>query len=133
MASKLKKIINIGLDSDDSLSGGLDQSNTKLNTDDIINGSSLRYEGGVESDFGLLTDFSRAAPQFPNRFFPSDAGFDSDILTVVRTDANTFINNVGSKKTFATLGGLTPVELGINVFKSLDSSSSLIDPLNPNA
>ena len=87
----------------------------------------------LESDFGLLSDFSRAAPQFPNRFFPSDAGFDSDILTVIRTDANTFINNVGSKKTFGTLGGLTPVELGINVFKSLDSSSSLIDPLNPNA
>ncbi len=130
----MASIINIGLDSNDSFSGGLDQSNTKINTDDIINGSPLRYEGGVESDFGIVGDFDEntALPQFPNKFFPLNSSFDSDIKSVVgETDAELYINNVGTKRNYARLGP-NPISYHIfNVFNSLDSGAGLIDPLNP--
>ena len=103
MVAKLNKIINIGLDSDDSLRGGLDQSNTKLNTDDLVNGDSVIYENQNELDmFVLPTETSTVLPQKPNRFFPGNATFDSDIKKIVGTnDANHFINSVGSNKNFS--------------------------------
>lgn len=135
MVAKLNKIINIGLDSDDSLSGGLDQSNTKLNTDDLVNGDSVIYENQNELDmFVLPTETSTLLPQKPNRFFPGNATFDSDIKKIVGTnDANHFINSVGSNKNFAKLNNQDPLYYTLNVYKSLDSASTLIDPLNPNA
>jgi len=135
MVAKLNKIINIGLDSDDSLSGGLDQSNTKLNTDDLVNGDSVIYENQNELDmFVLPTETSTVLPQKPNRFFPGNATFDSDIKKIVGTnDANHFINSVGSNKNFAKLNNQDPLYYTLNVYKSLDSASTLIDPLNPNA
>jgi len=135
MVAKLNKIINIGLDSDDSLRGGLDQSNTKLNTDDLVNGDSVIYENQNELDmFVLPTETSTLLPQKPNRFFPGNATFDSDIKKIVGTnDANHFINSVGSNKNFAKLNNQAPLYYSLNVYKSLDSASTLIDPLNPNA
>ena len=135
MVAKLNKVIKIGLDSDDSLSGGLDQSNTKLNTDDLANGDSAIYENQNELDmFVLPTETSTLLPQKPNRFFPGNATFDSDIKKVVGTnDANHFINSVGSNKNFAKLNNQEPLYYSLNVYKSLDSASTLIDPLNPNA
>lgn len=135
MVAKLNKVIKIGLDSDDSLSGGLDQSNTKFNTDDLANGDSAIYENQNELDmFVLPTETSTLLPQKPNRFFPGNATFDSDIKKIVGTnDANHFINNVGSGKNFAKLNNQSPTYYNLNVYKSLDSASSLIDPLNPNA
>tara|TARA_R100000353_G_scaffold26010_4_gene22161 strand:- start:6158 stop:6547 length:390 start_codon:yes stop_codon:yes gene_type:complete len=129
MVAKLNKVIKIGLDSNDSLEGGLDQSNTKINTDDIVNGDSAKYEGGADLDFGLTT-----LAQFPNRFFPGNATFDSDIKKIVGTnDANHFINSVGSAKNFKKLNNQDNNYYTLNVYKSLDSASALIDPLNPNA
>ena len=135
MVAKLNKVFKIGLDSDDSLSGGLDQSNTKLNTDDLANGDSAIYENQNELDmFVLPTETSTILPQKPNRFFPGNATFDSDIKKVVGTnDANHFINSVGSNKNFAKLNNQDPLYYSLNVYKSLDSASALIDPLNPNA
>ena len=128
------KIIKIGLDSNDSLSGGLDTSNTKLNTDDITDGSITRYEGGVDSTFGVVGDFDEntALPQFPNKFFPLNSSFDSDIKGVVGvTDGGVFINNVGTKKNYANLGPNPISYYTFNVYNSLDSGAGLIDPLNP--
>ena len=135
MVAKLNKVIKIGLDSDDSLSGGLDQSNTKLNTDDLANGDSAIYENQNELDmFVLPTETSTLLPQKPNRFFPGNSTFDSDIKKIVGTnDANHFINSVGSGKNFAKLNNQDPLYYNLNVYKSLDSASALIDPLNPNA
>lgn len=135
MVAKLNKVIKIGLDSDDSLSGGLDQSNTKLNTDDLANGDSAIYENQNELDmFVLPTETSTLLPQKPNRFFPGNATFDSDIKKIVGTnDANHFINSIGSNKNFAKLNNQDPLYYNLNVYKSLDSASALIDPLNPNA
>lgn len=136
MVAKLNKVIRIGIDSDDSLSGGSDPFNNKFNTDDLVDGNPLRYEGGVESDFGLLSDFSRSTPQFPNRFFPSTALLDSDIYSTVygpSGDANHYINNVGTGKNYLRLDNKISSYYTLNVYKSLDSASSLIDPLNPNA
>lgn len=135
MVAKLNKVIKIGLDSDDSLSGGLDQSNTKLNTDDLVNGDSAIYENQNELDmFVLPTETSTLLPQKPNRFFPGNATFDSDIKKIVGTnDANHFINSIGSNKNFAKLNNQDPLYYNLNVYKSLDSASALIDPLNPNA
>lgn len=135
MVAKLNKVIKIGLDSNDSLEGGLDQSNTKFNTDDILNGDSNIYENRNASDeFVLSTETTSILPQKPNRFFPGNATFDSDIKAIVGTnDANHFINNVGSNKNFAKLNGQDPIYYILNVYKSLDSTSALIDPLNPNA
>jgi len=133
MVAKLNKVIKIGLDSDDSLSGGLDQSNTKFNTDDLANGDSAIYENQNELDmFVLPTETSTLLPQKPNRFFPGNATFDSDIKKIVGTnDANHFINNVGTVKKYANLGTNPITYYTFNVYNSLDSGAGLIDPLNP--
>lgn len=136
MVAKLNKVIRVGIDSDDNLIGGSDPLNNKFNTDDLTDGNPLRYEGGVESDFGLLSDFSRSTPQFPNKFLPNNVLFDSDINSVVSgpsNDANHYINNVGTGKDYLRLNNKISSYYILNVYKSLDSGSSLIDPLNPNA
>lgn len=128
------KIIKIGLDSNDSLSGGLDTSNTKFNTDNLIDGNITRYERGVDSTFGVVGDFDEntALPQFPNRFFPLDSSFDSDIKGVIgESDAELFINNVGTAKKYAKLGTNPISYYTFNVYNSLDSGAGLINPLNP--
>jgi hypothetical protein len=157
MVAKAQKIINLGLDSDDSLSGGSGVTNlsTVFNTDRLVNGSTLRYEAGLNTEFGRGSDYldelsgfhsenPLSISQFPNRFFP-DSGtgvgtIDSDIRAVVAPsynrvtktggDADDFINNITNKK-MATLNQQPPSYYQLNVYRSVDSSTALIDPLNP--
>ena len=157
MVAKAQKIINLNLDSDDSLSGGSGVTNlsTVFNTDRLVNGSTLRYEAGVNTEFGRGSDYldelagfhsenPLGIAQFPNRFFP-DSGtgvgtIDSDIRAVVAPsynrvtktggDADDFINNITNKK-MATLNQQPPSYYQLNVYRSVDSGTALIDPLNP--
>ena len=59
MVAKAQKIVNLILDSDDSLSGGSGVTNlsTVFNTDRLVNGSTLRYEAGVNTEFGRGSDY----------------------------------------------------------------------------
>lgn len=157
MVAKAQKIVNLILDSDDSLSGGSGVTNlsTVFNTDRLVNGSTLRYEAGVNTEFGRGSDYldelagfhsenPLSIAQFPNRFFP-DSGtgvgtIDSDIRAVVAPsynrvtktggDADDFINNITYKK-IATLNQQPPSYYQLNVYTSVDSGTALIDPLNP--